>query len=45
MPGSTLAATTPASARPSRVAVMRVRSSGSDESSAPHALWLIVASE
>jgi hypothetical protein len=41
--GATLATTTPTSARPSRTAVIRVRSAGSAESSAPQALWLIVA--
>ncbi len=38
-----LAITTPTSAKPSRTAVMRVRSTGSGDSSAPQALWLIVA--
>ena len=43
--GATLASTTPSSASPSRTAVMRVRCTGSGDSSAPQALWLIVATE
>jgi hypothetical protein len=43
--GATLATTTPMSARPSRIAVIRVRPTGSVVSSAPQALWLIIATE